>query len=64
MTRTLAFAAALALTFSSAAFAKAPCRDAHGRFAKCPPAAAAPKHCRDAKTGRFAKCDAPGARPA
>ncbi len=64
MTRTLALAAALALAFSTTAYAKGPCRDAKGKFTKCPPAAAAPKHCRDAKTGRFAKCDAPGAKPA
>ena len=35
-----------------------PCRDAHGKFIKCPPKAAAkakPKQCRDAK-GKFIKC--------
>jgi hypothetical protein len=33
------------------------CRDAKGKFVKCPPAAmmAAPKRCRDAK-GKFMKC--------
>jgi hypothetical protein len=31
------------------------CRDAHGKFMKCPAMAPAPKHCRDAK-GKFVKC--------
>lgn len=33
------------------------CRDAKGKFVKCPPVAmtAAPKRCRDAK-GKFMKC--------
>lgn len=59
---------ALILSLSAGtAFAKAPqCRDAKGKFIKCPPAAAAPakpKQCRDAK-GHFVKCGAPGAKPA
>lgn len=42
----------------------APCRDAKGHFAKCPPAAARKTTvCRNAK-GRFAKCGTPGAMPA
>ncbi len=41
--RSLAVALAVALALAPAAFAKAPqCRDAHGKFTKCPPAAAAP----------------------
>ena len=43
----------------------APCKDAKGKFMKCPPKAA-PKaggKCRDAK-GHFAKCGTPGAKPA
>ena len=40
--------------------AAAPCRDAHGKFIKCPPKPAAiakakAKQCRDAK-GKFIKC--------
>jgi hypothetical protein len=32
------------------------CRDASGKFIKCPPMTSpAPKHCRDAK-GKFVKC--------
>lgn len=39
------------------------CRDAKGKFIKCPPAAAAkPVRCKDAK-GKFAKCGALGAKP-
>jgi hypothetical protein len=46
--------------------AKGKCRAANGQFVKtalCKPAAA-PKHCRDPKTGKFAKCTVPGAVPA
>jgi hypothetical protein len=43
--------------------AAAPCRDAKGKFVKCPvKKAAAPVRCRDAK-GKFAKCGTPGAKP-
>jgi hypothetical protein len=31
------------------------CRDAGGKFTKCPAATPAPKQCRDAK-GKFVKC--------
>ena len=58
--------AATALTLvagSVAPAAAAPCWDAKGHFAKCPPKVVAPNHCRDAK-GRFAKCGTPGAKPA
>ena len=41
---------------------KATCRDAKGKFIKCPATTAA-KRCRDAK-GHFAKCGTPGAKPA
>jgi hypothetical protein len=40
------------------------CRDAHGKFIKCPPPKAGPaKKCRGAK-GKFVKCGTPGAKPA
>ena len=59
MSKTLSIAIALAfgLTAASGAFAET-CRDAKGRFAKCPTAAAAPAktaQCKDAK-GKFTKC--------
>ena len=55
--------AAAALVFAGPAFA-APCKDAKGKFIKCPPVAAAPSvRCRTAK-GAFAKCGTPGAKPA
>lgn len=42
----------------------APCKDAKGKFIKCPPIAAAPgARCRGA-TGAFVKCGTPGAKPA
>ena len=40
----------------------APCKDAKGKFIKCPPAAAAGARCKDAK-GKFVKCGTPGAKP-
>ena len=64
--RKLLFAAvSVGLLASAAPSVAAPCRNARGKFIKCPPPAAkaAPKRCRDAK-GHFAKCGAPGAKPA
>lgn len=43
---------ALGLLAGSAPTVAAPCKDAKGKFVKCP---AKPKMCRDAK-GHFAKC--------
>jgi hypothetical protein len=37
----------------------AQCRDASGKFVKCPK----PVHCRN-DTGKYVKCGTPGARPA
>ncbi len=62
MRRTISTLAALALLSGTAALA-APCKDAKGKFTKCPPAAAAKGvRCKDAK-GKFAKCGTPGATP-
>jgi hypothetical protein len=49
-----------------AAAATTRCKDAKGKFIKCPPAAApaSATRCRDAKSGKFAKCGTPGAKPA
>ena len=47
----LAISALSLLAVSAPAFA-APCKDAKGKFVKCP---AKPKMCRDAK-GHYAKC--------
>ena len=61
--RTLILTAALAMAFTSAQ-AAAPCKDAKGKFMKCPAAAAAPAgKCRDMKTKKFAKCGLPGTEP-
>ena len=63
----IAAAMSLALVAGTAvpAVATAPCRDAKGKFVKCPPKpapkAAATKG-RNAK-GQFAKCGTPGAKP-
>ncbi|QJU60685.1 hypothetical protein HL653_14380 [Sphingomonas sp. AP4-R1] len=51
--------AGLAVGGTTAAQA-APCKDAKGKFVKCPPAKPVP--CKDAK-GKFVKCSAPGAKP-
>jgi hypothetical protein len=67
MTRSLMIAAASALMIAGAAPAAyaAPCRGAHGKFVKCPPAkAAAAKAQRCRLGGKFAKCGTPGAKPA
>lgn len=61
----IAAIAAASLIFAPALAGK-PCRDAKGKFAKCPPAAAAPGVVKDAKgkchiasgpkKGQFTKC--------
>ena len=59
----VAWAISLAvLTTAASPSIAAPCKDAKGRFMKCPPAPAKPVRCKDAK-GKFAKCGAPGAKP-
>jgi hypothetical protein len=63
MRPSLTFIAAVSLLVSAAgAQAAAPCRDAKGKFIKCPAAASAPAKCKDAK-GKFAKCGSPGSKP-
>ncbi len=66
MRRTIAVTvAALFLAAGASPSFAAACRDAKGKFIKCPPAASAPAKptkCKDAK-GKFAKCGAPGAKP-
>jgi hypothetical protein len=53
---------AIGLLGSVPAFA-APCRDAKGKFVKCPSKAPAKAtRCKDAK-GKFAKCGTKGAKP-
>jgi hypothetical protein len=63
MLKTLLLAASLAGLAVAPATA-APCRDAKGKFVKCPDKAPAkPVRCKDAK-GKFAKCGTAGAKPA
>lgn len=59
--------AAVAMMAVPATAATTRCRDAHGHFIKCPPAASpsptassSAHRCRNAK-GQFAKCGTPGA---
>ena len=61
MRRTVSALAVLALMSGSVALA-APCKDAKGKFVKCPPARVASARCKDAK-GKFVKCGTPGALP-
>lgn len=57
--------AALAIGFAGVSEAKAPqCKDASGKFIKCPEAAAPPVvRCRDKTTKKFAKCSASNTEP-
>jgi hypothetical protein len=54
---------AFGLIAGSAPATGSPCRDAKGKFVKCPPKKTAPVKCRNAK-GQYAKCGTPGAKPA
>ncbi len=56
-------ALALASTAGAAGAATKPCRDAHGKFIKCPAPPPPPVRCRDAH-GKFVKCGTAGAHPA
>ncbi len=62
MRRTLFAFASLSLLVGAPALA-APCKDAKGKFIKCPPAPAKPQRCKDAR-GKFTKCGTPGSKPA
>lgn len=53
-------AAVLSLSLSAPVQAAA-CRDAKGKFVKCPDKPKAGLRCKDAK-GKFAKCGTPGAK--
>jgi hypothetical protein len=60
----MALSAFSLLASSAPSLGAAPCRDAKGKFIKCPTKAAAKTtRCRDAK-GKFAKCGTKGAKPA
>jgi hypothetical protein len=55
---------ASALGLSANALSAEQCRNDKGQFIKCPAAAdTKPQKCRDAKTKKFASCDAPGTEP-
>lgn len=68
MRKTIATVATLAFAltaFSAGDVFAAQCKDAKGKFMKCPPPAAAKAatKCRDMKTKKFAKCGAAGTEP-
>lgn len=60
--RRLLFAAALLPLLVGAPSVAAPCKDAKGRFTKCPKAPAKTVRCKSAN-GKFAKCGTAGAKP-
>ena len=63
MLRSVLLATAL-LAFNAVPASAAACRDAKGKFIKCPDKAPAKAvRCKDSK-GKFAKCGTPGAKPA
>lgn len=51
------------MLFSGAPSAAAPCKDAKGKFTKCPPSAPVRATRCKAANGKFAKCGTPGAKP-
>lgn len=59
MIRSMLLAVATLSLAATAPALAAPCKDAKGRFVKCPPAK--PKQCK--LNGKFAKCGTPGAKP-
>ena len=62
MFRPILFAAGVALLAASPTIASAaPCKDAKGKFVKCPPAKPVTARCK--LNGKFAKCGTPGAKP-
>ena len=63
MIRSVLAATAFVLIASATPALAAPCKDAKGKFVKCPPAPAKPTRCKGAN-GKFVKCGTPGARPA
>lgn len=56
------FAVAAAMTLVASPTWAAPCKDAKGRFTKCPEKSAKAVRCKTAN-GKFAKCGTAGARP-
>jgi hypothetical protein len=64
MRKTVTFVAAFAFAVGLAGSAgAAPCKDAKGKFVKCPAPAASTTRCRDKTTKAFAKCGAPNTEP-
>jgi len=60
---TAAIALSLMIGLGTSVASAAPCRDAKGKFIKCPPKGPAKaQRCRG-PNGKFAKCGTPGAKP-
>ena len=62
MRKLILAASVLAFAVGTAPAIAAPCKDAKGRFTKCPTVAPKAGKCR--LNGKFAKCGTPGAKPA
>jgi hypothetical protein len=58
----LTIISAVLLSFIASTAMADQCRDANGKFIKCPPPKPHIMKCKDAH-GKFAKCGTPGAKP-
>ncbi len=61
MLRTVCIAIGSLALVTAAPVLAAPCKDAKGKFIKCPAAKPAATRCK--ANGKFAKCGTPGAKP-
>jgi hypothetical protein len=63
MRKIVATALSLGLLTVSVPVIAAPCKDAKGKFTKCPPSQPVKATRCKAANGKFAKCGTPGAKP-
>lgn len=63
MTRSLPLVLAALMAMGAGSALAAPCKDAKGKFIKCPAPPVSASHCRDKTTKKLAKCGAPNTEP-
>ena len=63
MHKLVSVAVSVGLLASATPSIAAPCRDAKGKFIKCPPKAPVKATRCKASNGKFVKCGTPGAKP-
>ncbi|NIJ30745.1 hypothetical protein FHT00_002718 [Sphingomonas insulae] len=63
MRKLLFTAASVSLLVTATPSIAAPCKDAKGKFTKCPPKGPVKATRCKAANGKFAKCGTPGAKP-